>query len=198
MIAMFNDIQALDVVWATTRNVGVALALVAVVVIVGYFGWILIRLQQGKPAATHFKRMTPLIFAVLVPTLAVAAFMEAIEWRIKSLMQHRLLDSIASDCASCVVRIGGVPAKRPRELCEALRCIQSISPHRSGRTDAFLVSITPPGREKIVLELYRDSGNRDEYWVYWPIIKNWKDIEMGRIRGLDRKLLECDVNAEAE
>lgn len=194
---MLNDPQSLNRAWLALTAVTVAFGLLAFIVVFFYLGYTLYLLHIGKPlpkVQTH-RMFFPAPY-LLVLTVIVSGIGELVEYRIKSILQHRLVNCLAASCEHCVVRVGGVPAKHPRELCEAICQIRSFAAHRSHPTDVFLVAIESPHCDKIILELYRDSGIPDEYWVYWPgVIKSSREIELGRIRGLDRELLRQEMSA---
>lgn len=192
---MLADLEFLNRLRSVLVRIDVVLVRAAIAVMGSFVVWAVYRARTEKTPSSPFRKTGLVWFTALVPFMFVALLGQLVESRMKLLAQRRLRDHLAEQRGPHVVRVGGVPAKYPRELCEALRHVRSIAAHRSGRTEAYLVSIESSLGEKVVLELYRDSGRRDEYWVYWPIIKDYREFEMGRIRGLDREWLRGDPEA---
>jgi hypothetical protein len=78
------------------------------------------------------------------------------------------------------VYVNSQPVRDPDRIINALQQVASQPAHHSHPTKRIRIEIESEER-KLILKLGRDSGYRQEYWVFYPKYHATSDNEIGRI-----------------
>ena len=98
----------------------------------------------------------------------------------QSVGRSQALNMLRSASGSTTVLINGELSDKQKEIIKVLNGINSIWAHHSHPTKRITVEIRN-GTNNLVLQLGRDSGSPQEYWVFYPLYSITAKNEIGRI-----------------
>ena len=130
------------------------------------------------PFSLYYFRRNPIRSALLfgVPLLVAIGAGETSQ----RLGQAELLDTLDAFDRECQVSINGSSVPNANDVLLTLKNLRWLPPHHSNPTKRIHVEIRKDSRH-VVFSLARDSGNPQEYWVFYPKYYVTSRNEVGRI-----------------
>jgi len=165
--------KALDVIAYT----GFAVAVIALPFFV--YNWLayVIRRARTEPSSRHeiHKPLRSILFFAI--SIIVTLVIGETSKRIGHDQVMRALESFRSDYQ---LRVNGKPAQNPDRTLAILETLHWIFPHHSHPTRRIDIEISDQSQH-LLLWVCRDSGDPQEYWVFYPKYLITAHNEVGRI-----------------
>jgi hypothetical protein len=99
----------------------------------------------------------------------------------QDICQHRVLSDLAAFAPPITVTVDGRLSAHPQDIQTALKKLQWLPDHHSNPTKRIEVEILSADH-RLDLILARDSGDPQEYWVFYPKYRITSSNEIGKIR----------------
>jgi hypothetical protein len=96
-------------------------------------------------------------------------------------VRGRIIANARAAPGTAIITVDGRPAANPPAILVELTKIASLPAHHSSPTKRLRIEIHY-GSKSLVLDLGRDSGDPQEYWVFYPAFHVTSFNEIGRLR----------------
>jgi hypothetical protein len=150
--------------------------------IVNWFYYVTRRARARRDPSVSYKFPIKSVLFFSVPLLTALC----VGSLSKSMAQEEVLSTLRSLTRDARIFVNGNPVEDSGEILSALKTIHWVYPHHSSpsnainRNDFTRIEICDHSRH-IVLLLGRDSGDRREYWVFYPKYHITTGNEIGRV-----------------
>jgi hypothetical protein len=148
----------------------------------GVLPWLLINFFRFRRAyrtlsapLARFPIISVSLFLVPILFISFAGSILAIHER------NRVLQFLDNPGTDETVMVDGIRSNNNSEVLAALKNLAPLAAHHSHPTETLVVDIRS-SRGEIHLKLGRDSGNKEEYWVFSPTYWFTTRNEIGRLQ----------------
>lgn len=152
-------------------------------VAVALVGWALYAMAAYYESRTA-RRVLPIrlgLKAVLASCAIFFAFvlMLALMTNAVTLRARMLVRSFVSDNRG-QISVVGMPAAQAARYVAGLEEVCFAWKHKSHPTECRALTLVGP-KQRMTLQVCRDSARKDEFWVFWPVLDILRTNEIGRI-----------------
>ena len=138
--------------------------------------WKITKRHRPEPRTSTVKIPIKSVLGFMIPVIVVLCASIFSE----SIARDDVLRRVNSLPEGCNVSVNGQAVQDPKAIISVLKSLHPVLPHHSEPTRTINVQIWDYSRQ-ITLILARDSGNPQEYWVFYPKHAITARNEVGRI-----------------